>query len=302
MAFTLLLLAAHPALGQDQYRAQGDSLRLAGNLSGAISAYYQSMAQAAPPEDLFYAIASTYALAPQYADSAFRYLHMALQEEDSMKPLWDADFYFLVGDDRWTEVERIQLDKLAIQVSGAFDRVYARRLLQMRMREWGFRYQIMLGYRTLPPNSPILSALAAAMQEHHVTNQTQLQHLLDQKGWPMLSTVGREAAYAAGNVLNHADLATRQYYLPLLESACENGEADWSRYAHILDRTELELGRPQVYGTQMVLNEETQRYELQQMIDATTVDVRRAKKGMEPIAEQLERFNASMQRDFGSAN
>lgn len=286
---------------QDAFRMQGDSLRLAGELRGAIHAYYQSLAQGDNPAETLYALANTYALAPPYADSAFRYLRLALPHEDSMKPLWDADLYFLVDDERWAEIENIQLDKLANQVSGRFDRAYARQLLRMRMHEWAFRYHVMLGHRTLGPESPILPALAKAMQEHHNANQEQLEHLLDEYGWPTLSAVGHEAAYAAGNVLNHSDLATRQRHLPLLKRACEYGEADWSRYAHILDRTELELGNPQVYGTQMELNQETGQYEPRPMIDAQDVDKRRAEKGMEPIAEQLKRFNKNMQRDFSSS-
>ncbi len=102
-------------------------------------------------------------------------------------------------------------------------------------------------------------------------------------------------------MINHADLATRQQYLPLLEAVCEKGEGDWSRYAHILDRTELELGNPQVYGTQMEMNEERQRYEPRPILNPDQVDARRAEKGMEPLEAQLQRFNESMQRDFGAS-
>ena len=166
------------------------------------------------------------------------------------------------------KLKKYSLTKLADQVTGELNRPYARQLLHMRMNEWVFRYHIMLAYRQLGPQSPILTALSKTMGEHHNENLIQLEQLIDKYGWPKLSTVGEEAAYAAGNVVNHSDLAIRQRYLPLLEETCEAGEADWSRYAHILDRTELELGNPQVYGTQMEMNEATGMFEPRPIVDA----------------------------------
>lgn len=66
--------------------------------------------------------------------------------------------------------------------------------------------------------------------------------------------------------------------------------------------TELELGNPQVYGTQMEMDEEAGRHVPRPLVDPERVDERRAAKGMEPISAQLRRFNESMERDFGSAD
>lgn len=272
---------------------------MAGDLVGAVEAYREAWSEGG---DVAYALAGTFALHPQFADSAFHYLDLALADEDSVRALWDPDLYLLAGDERWRGVEDEELDKLATQVSGTFDREYARDLFRLRMNEWAYRYHIMLAFRQLGPDSPVLTALATAMGEHHDENLARLLVLIEERGWPELSAVGEEAAYAAGNVVNHSDLATRQRYLPILEAVCERGECDWSRYAHILDRTELELGNPQVYGTQMEMDEETGRYVPRPLVDPDRVDERRAARGMEPISAQLRRFNESMERDFGSAD
>jgi len=301
-AVLFFLMISTPAAGQDAARVRGDSLRMAGDLAGAVEAYWAGLNRSNDNGALAYQMAGAFALHGQFPDSAFYYLDLALAHEDTMKPLWDADFYFVVDDARWSEVENTQLDKLSHQVSGAFNRDYARQLLRLRLNEWAYRYHIMLAFRQLGPQSPIPTAFARVMQEHHGANLAVLESLIDRYGWPNLSAVGEEAAYAAGNVVNHADLATRQKYLPMLKAVCERGEGDWSRYAHIFDRTELELGKPQVYGTQMERNEETGRYEPQPLLDPAHVDARRAELGMEPLADQLERFNASMKRDFGKAN
>ncbi len=300
LVFALALVAAlTPSLAgaQDAARVRGDSLRMVGDLAGAVEAY-RGLLNSFEDREVTYALASTFALQPQFADSAFHYL--ALSDERSMQPLWDSDLYLLTRDARWSLVEQAQLDKLEGQVTGAFDREYARALLNIRMNEWTFRYHIMLAFRKLGPESPVLTALATAMGEHHDDNLVRLRKLVEEHGWPELSSVGEEAAYAAGNVVNHSDLATRRHYLPILKAVCERGECDWSRYAHILDRTELELGNPQVYGTQMEQNDETGRYEPRPMVDPERVNERRAAKGMEPIEVQLRRFNESMARDFGT--
>lgn len=284
---------------QSALQVRGDSLRLAGSLVGAVQAYTAAWQETPGDPALAFALAGTYALHPEYRDPAFQYLDAALHTDSTMRVLWDADFFFLRADPRWAAVEARQLDKLAAQVSGAFDRDYARTLLHLRMREWAFRYHMTLAYRSGGPQSPHAAAYAYLMSQHHAANLAALEPLLAEKGWPQLSAVGPEAAYAAGNVVNHSDLATRERYLPLLKAACEAGEADWSRYAHILDRTELEKGNPQVYGTQMAQNDATGQYEPRPMVDPEGVDARRAAKGIEPLADQLSRFNEAMQRDFG---
>lgn len=75
---------------------------MAGDLPGAIRAYYQVRAQGG---DASYALAGTYAFAPlpTFADSAFKYLRIALASEDTMKPLYDPDLYYLTDDECRTE-------------------------------------------------------------------------------------------------------------------------------------------------------------------------------------------------------
>ena len=289
----------------DTYRAQGDSLRMAGDLPAAAQALHQAW-EATPEnerggdEGIGYALASTLALIGNQNDNAFMILSQTLSSLTTMKVLYDPDMYFLVEDERWAPIESAMLDRLAGQVTGTFDRELARKLLAMRRNEWIGRYHIMLLFRQSGGQSPALTMLSHSMGERHKKNEADLIDILDQQGWPHMSAVGEEAAFAATNVLTHMGLEARQTYLPMLAAACEAGEADWAEYAPSLDRTELESGRPQVYGTQMEMDEELGEYVPRQMIDPENVDQRRAAKGMEPLADQLARFNAAMARDFGS--
>jgi hypothetical protein len=295
----LLFLTAQNVTAQDSPSSSADSLRQAGDFPAAVSAYRTLLASTNDPGDVAYSLATTFALSGQYSDSAFVYLERAMETHARVDILYDADLYFLIDDPRWASLEERLLNQLSVDVGDGFDREYARALLAARINEWGYRWHIMFAFRTLGPESPILTALAHAMQSNHEENEARVLHLVDQKGWPRLSAVGEKAAFAASNVLTHADTATRLKYLPLVEAACQAGESEWSEYAPILDRTELELGRPQVYGTQMEKNQATGLFEPQPMIDPDRVDQRRAEKGMEPLSAQLERFNSAMKRDFG---
>ncbi len=277
--------------------SRGDSLFMAGDLLKSIQALRTSYERTKDKVTAF-KLAKAYALQAQFLNKAFEYLELA--DLDSMEPLWNADLYFMKDDERWTDVEEKQLGKLSAQVTGTFDKEYARQLLRIRMNEWVNRYQVMLAFRTVGPNSPITTALSQTMQRHHRDNEIQMVTLLDTKGWPEISQVGGEAAYAAGNVINHSDLQARQRFLPLLKAVCEKGEGDWSRYAHVLDRTELELGNPQVFGTQMEQNAETKLYEPRPIADPEGVEELRAEKGLESLKDQLDSFNEAMKRDFGS--
>ena len=298
-ALIVMLCGGRTLFAQETSRATADSLRFEGELEAAIHAYRDVVRQHPDDGAALYALAGTYALQPHRLDSAFHYLTRALAYDSTMRPLWEADLFFMQDDARWAAVEGMQLDKLARQVGADFNRAYAGALLRIRMKEHAYRYHLMLSMRKLGQQSPVVTALAKTMQDHHEENMIRLEQLIEDYGWPALSQVGEAAAYTAGNVINHADLETRKHYLPMLKAVCEKGEGDWSRYAHILDRVELEQGNKQVYGTQMEFNEQTRRFEPQPIIDPDNVHQRRAEIGLEPLEEQLRRFNKTVLRDFG---
>lgn len=306
---SILLISSFTANAQSRADAEllwatGDSLRMAGDLPAAAQTLHQAF-EATPTEErggddgIGYALASTLALMGGQNDNAFMILNGILPSLTSMKVLHDPDMYFLVEDERWGAVEAVMLDTLGEELGSDFNREQAAQLLAMRRNEWVGRYHIMLLFRQTGGQSPALTMLSHGMGERHKQNEADLIAMLDDSGWPRVSVVGEAAAYAATNVLTHMGLQARQTYLPMLAAACEAGEADWGEYAPSLDRTELELGRPQVYGTQMEMDEALGRYVPREMVDPANVDERRAAIGMEPIADQLERFNAAMARDFG---
>ncbi len=121
-------------------------------------------------------------------------------------------------------------------------------------------------------------------------NVAALSQIIETHGWPTEEVFGEKAALAAFVVVQHAPLTVQERYLPLLQTAAERGEVSKSRLAFLLDRIQLYRNEPQVYGTQPRPNQETGELELYPLLDATTVDTRRADMGLEPLETYLTGF------------
>jgi hypothetical protein len=128
----------------------------------------------------------------------------------------------------------------------------------------------------------------------HDHNAVRLAKVLDRQGWPGVSRVGARAADAAWLVLQHAighpDLQRRG--LALLEDAARRSDAAWAQVAMLEDRIRVLEGRPQRYGTQFDWDDEGRLSPLP-IEDEATVDARRARMGLDPLAEAVARHRAS---------
>ncbi|MFE9661340.1 DUF6624 domain-containing protein [Streptomyces sp. NPDC005955] len=80
-----------------------------------------------------------------------------------------------------------------------------------------------------------------------------LGEIMDEYGWPTSELVGEEAARAAWLIAQHADrqLDVQRRALALMRQAVSAGAAGPRELAFLLDRTLVNEGREQVYGTQI---------------------------------------------------
>jgi hypothetical protein len=120
-------------------------------------------------------------------------------------------------------------------------------------------------------------------------NRQRLDEIVKQHGWPKKSVFGEEASGVAFLIVQHAELDYQKKYLPLIKDAVAQKEARLSDLAMLEDRILTREGKKQVYGTQLRLNQTTQRMELYPIDDEASVDSRRAAVGLEPLAEYLKR-------------
>lgn len=117
-----------------------------------------------------------------------------------------------------------------------------------------------------------------------------LAEIMDERGWPTAALVGEEAARAAWLVAQHADrqLDVQRRALTLLERAVAEGEASVTQLAFLRDRTYVNEGREQPYGTQIagVRDGSPVPWPCE---DPERLDERRAEVGIEPFAVHTAR-------------
>jgi hypothetical protein len=120
-------------------------------------------------------------------------------------------------------------------------------------------------------------------------NVARLNEIVARHGWPGASMVGQDGSQAAFLVLQHADQATQERYLPMVREAAAHHEIAPSLLATLEDRVRMRRGDKQLYGTQLKGNAAGQ-LELWPIEDEAHVDARRAAVGLNPLADYLRMF------------
>ena len=123
------------------------------------------------------------------------------------------------------------------------------------------------------------------------SNLVSVDAILQEHGWLGRRQVGEKGSSALFLVIQHADIETKEKYLPLLQKVVEQGDANGSNLALLTDRIALSRGRKQIYGSQLEQDPKSQTYVLSPLEDPDHVDERRAKMDMEPIADYLQAWD-----------
>ncbi|MEU9570172.1 DUF6624 domain-containing protein [Streptomyces massasporeus] len=120
-----------------------------------------------------------------------------------------------------------------------------------------------------------------------------LTEIMNEVGWPTAELVGEDAARAAWLIAQHADrqLDVQRRALRLLEGAVEAGAAGARELAFLRDRTLVNEGREQVYGTQIAGVAEDGSPIPWPCAAPERVDELRAGVGIEPFAEYVAQFS-----------
>lgn len=125
------------------------------------------------------------------------------------------------------------------------------------------------------------------------------KEIIANQGWPTISSVGEEGSDAMWLIVQHSVLEPdfMQYCVPLLEEQIKSNEAQGWQLAFLQDRTLMQQGKPQIYGTQHDVNENgiMEPYEIQ---NPETVNERRFALGLEALEEKTkelqEKYDNSM--------
>lgn len=121
-------------------------------------------------------------------------------------------------------------------------------------------------------------------------NLIEVKAILDKYGWVGPDVVGGQGSVTIFLVIQHADQATQEKYLPMMRDAVKNGKAQSSSLALLEDRVALRQGKRQIYGSQIGRDPETQIYYVSPLEDPENVDKRRADVGLSPLADYVKNW------------
>lgn len=118
-----------------------------------------------------------------------------------------------------------------------------------------------------------------------------LHQIMDEYGWPTAELVGEDAARGAWLIAQHADrqLDVQRRALHLMEQAVAAGSAAPRELAFLRDRTLVNEGRNQLYGTQIAGIKDGSPVPWP-CEDPARMDDMRVEAGIEPFDEYVAKF------------
>lgn len=126
-------------------------------------------------------------------------------------------------------------------------------------------------------------------RENHALNIKKIREILDDNSsWPEHAVIGGQGNITICNVLQHADLETREYYMPMMRQAVLDKKLESRYLVRAEDRIATDKGELQIYGGQMKYYPKTKSFNVWPVFDPVNIDKRRAEIGLEPIAEFLK--------------
>jgi len=288
--FSLLI---HLTYGQDYEKydiliQKADSFFQVGDFLSSANTYtsaFQTLKWKAESEDR-YSAASAWALAG-VPDSAFYHLNYLTNRGYLVDPVQieqDRKLISLHRDGRWSDlINNIKkhADKLNIPLVNQLDSIL--------YNDQKYRIEFDSMKTKYGNGSMELSNFIREMIEHDSVNLVKVKLILDKYGWLGAEELGRDGNSTLFLVIQHADLQTQEKYLPMMKDAVKNGRASPSDLALLVDRIEMKNNRPQIYGTQVIVDTNGQP-SLYKTIDDKNLNKRRKEVGLGSIEEYTLSF------------
>lgn len=117
-----------------------------------------------------------------------------------------------------------------------------------------------------------------------------IEIILRDYGWLSESIVGYKESETIFLVIQHSNLEAQMKLFPLMEDAVKAGNARKCDLATLQDRILVKQGKKQIYGTQLIYNEEVGHYEVEPLVYPEKVDERRKSVDLPPMSEYLEYY------------
>jgi hypothetical protein len=201
----------------------------------------------------------------------------------------DSDLTVLHSKKEWEKLI-IKLEKKIEIIEVNYNKPLQKELLSVYEEDQGIRIKFMSIYKNPNSDRKKIDSIGKIMNYKDSLNLIRVSKILDTKGWVGEDVVGEEANKTLFLVIQHADLQTQQKYLPMMREAVKKGNASGANLALMEDRVALREGRKQIYGSQIGMNRDTKQNYVSPLEDPENVDQRRAKVGLQPIADYVSQW------------
>jgi hypothetical protein len=279
--YDALIAKAFSLYEKKEYKASGEAYTEAFNGSGLKGT-----------SDDRYNAACSWALAGVPDSAIFQLKHIAgSMDYANLKHITtDPDLTSLHADKRWEEViGSVQANKEKQEAN--YDRPLMAKLDSIFEEDQGLRNEIAAVEAKYGRDSKEVKAHFQRIWIADSLNQIKVVRVLDERGWLGPDVVGPTGNSALFLVIQHADTATQEKYLPMMRDAVKRGNAKGNHLALLEDRVLLRNGKPQRYGSQIGRNMDTGTYYLSPLEDPDHVDERRASVGLGPLSDYLKRWD-----------
>ncbi|SIQ58205.1 DUF6624 domain-containing protein [Pontibacter lucknowensis] len=290
---SLLLAGSISTVTWAQSAAEANAKYDAKDYKGSGQVYDQVLKNGKGSTADHYNAACSWALAGD-KDKAFAHLGKAIDKGylniSHLKQ--DSDLNSLHSDKRWEKLVQ-QLQANVDKAEANYNKPLKAQLEQIYEDDQKYRRMIGKVQQEHGPQSEQFQELIRKMWAADKENLEQIIAIIEEHGWPKKSMVGGAASQAAWAVIQHIGQDQKELmekYLPMMREAAEKGELQKSSLALTEDRVRMYNNQPQLYGSQLKNNPETNKPEFYPIEDEANVDKRRATIGMEPLSEYAKRF------------
>ncbi|WP_299890213.1 DUF6624 domain-containing protein [uncultured Lacinutrix sp.] len=202
----------------------------------------------------------------------------------------DVDLSNLHSDKRWNKLlDVVKLNKEKAEAN--FDKPLVAILDTIYQDDQGLRREIKDVEEKYGRDSDEMKAHWKTIAEKDSINLIKIQKILDERGWLGQDKIGGRGNSTLFLVIQHSPLEVQEKYLPMMREAVKKNNARASSLALLEDRIAMRKGEKQIYGSQIMRDQETGKYYVSPLIDPENVDKRRAEVGLAPLTDYVSMWN-----------
>jgi hypothetical protein len=207
------------------------------------------------------------------------------------KLISERSFRFLRKDPRWIKLsETIKENQRTEDLKLGIYKPIKIKLEEILMLDQKYRRSYMDKWKQYGLNSQEMISIQKKMKRVDRSNLKYVTTIIEKYGWISYDTIGVNANQTLFLVIQHADSATQEKYLPVMRLAVQQKKAKNYDFALLEDRVLIRRGEKQKYGSQLECDSSGLKCWVLPIADEKNVDNRRKAIGLPPLDIYLKLY------------